>query len=292
MRLGDGELHALVLPYRPAEDHAVAGIVAGLVDEPAAVADAFGGDQGALGIEAVEDVAEALAFLADQAIGGDLQVVEEQLVGLVVDHVGDRLHGQALADGLAQVDEEDRHAFGLALHLGQRRGARQQDHQVGVLDPRDPHLLPVDHIAVALAHGGGLDLGGIGAGGRLGHPHRLQAQLAAGQLRQVEALLRLAAVTQQREHVVHLPVHGAGVAAAAVDFLQDHRGLGQAQTGTAVLLRDHRREPAGVGQGLDEGLGKTALLIDAAPVGGVEFGAEGTYTLADRVQLFAVRIHR
>ena len=95
---------------------------------------------------------------------GNLEVVEEQLVGLVVDHVGDRPHREPLADGLAQVDDEDRHALGLLLHLGQRRGARQQDHQVGVLHARDPDLLAVDDVAVALLHGRGLDLGGVGAG--------------------------------------------------------------------------------------------------------------------------------
>ena len=81
-----------------------------LVDEPVAVADALGGDQRALGVEAVEDVAEALAFLADQVLGGNLEVVEEELVGLVVDHVEDRPHGHAVSDRLAQVDDEDRHA--------------------------------------------------------------------------------------------------------------------------------------------------------------------------------------
>ena len=126
----------------------------------------------------------------------------------------------------------------LLLHLGQRRGARQQDHQVGVLHARDPDLLAVDDVAVALLHRGGLDLGRVGAGGRLGHAHRLQAQLAAGDLRQVALLLRLGAVAQQRAHVVHLAVAGAGVAAGAVDLLHDHRRLGEAQARS-------RRTPAG-----------------------------------------------
>ncbi|MMZ71584.1 hypothetical protein D1872_350420 [compost metagenome] len=53
----------------------------------------------------------------------------------MVDHVGDRLHGQAVANGFAQVNEEDRHAFGFFLYLGQGGGAGQEDHQVGMLDP-------------------------------------------------------------------------------------------------------------------------------------------------------------
>ncbi len=76
--------------------------------------------------------------------------------------------------------------------LGERRGAREQDHQVRMLDARDPDLLAVDDVAVALPHGGGLDLRRVGAGRRLGHGHRLQAQLAARDLRQVAPLLRVA----------------------------------------------------------------------------------------------------
>ena len=209
------------------------------VDEPVAVADAFGGDQRALGVQAVEDVLEALPFLADQVLGRDLEVVEEQLVGLVVDHVGDRPHRQPVADRLAQVDDEDRHAFGLLLHLGERRGARQQDHQVGVLHARDPDLLAVDDVAVALLHRGRLDLRGVGAGGRLGH-----APSTAGAARRSRSSAGTArfcasrAVAQQRAHVVHLAVAGAGVAAGAVDLLHDHRGLGQARGPS-------RRTPAG-----------------------------------------------
>src|SRR5690606_16901755 len=106
VRFGNRELHALVLADRATEHFAVTGVLGGLLDEPAAVTDALGGDQGALGVQTVEDIAETLAFFADQAAGGDFQVVEEQLIGLVVDHVGDRLHGQAVADGFAQVDQE------------------------------------------------------------------------------------------------------------------------------------------------------------------------------------------
>ncbi|MNY57791.1 hypothetical protein D3C86_1940520 [compost metagenome] len=98
-----------------------------------------------------------------------------------------------------------------------------------MLDARDPHFLPVDHVLVALAHGAGLDLGGVGARGRLGDAHRLQAQFSAGQFGQVVAFLRFAAISQQGEHVVHLPVHRAGIAAATVHFFQDHRGFGKAQ---------------------------------------------------------------
>ena len=120
-----------------------------LLDEPVAVADALGGDQDALGVQAVEDVAEALAFLADQVLRRDLQVVDEHLVGLVVHHVADRLDRRcpSLFVSTRKIDMPSR----LLLHLGERRGAREQDHQLRVLQARGPDLLAVDDVAVALA---------------------------------------------------------------------------------------------------------------------------------------------
>ena len=108
---------------------------------------------------------------------------------------------------LADVDQEHREAFGALLHLLDRRGAREQQHQVGVQRARGPHLLAVDDVAVvALLHGAGLELGGVGAGGRLGDAEGLQPQLAARDARQVALLLLGAAVPQQRAHDVHLRV--------------------------------------------------------------------------------------
>ena len=150
-----------------------------------------------------------------------------------------------------------------------------------MLHPRDPDLLAVDDVAVAAAHGGGLDLGGVGAGGGLGHAHRLQAQLAGGDARQVFALLSLGAVPQQGAHVVHLAVAGAGIAAAAVDLFHDDRGLGQAQARAAVFLRDQRRQPAGLGEGAHEGVGVAAFFIDLAEVFGGELGAQVADGFAD-----------
>ena len=77
----------------------------------------LGGDQAALGVHAVEDVAEALAFLADQGVAGDRHVVEEHLAGVVVDHGVDGPDGAAVPLRLAQVDQEDGQALGALLHL-------------------------------------------------------------------------------------------------------------------------------------------------------------------------------
>src|SRR5215210_5077211 len=108
VRAGEGELDALVLPYRAAEDRAFVGAAGGAVHEPAPVADALGGYQDALGVHPVQDVPEPPSLLADQGVRRDAQVLEEELVCLVVDHHPPRLDREAVADGLAQVEEENR----------------------------------------------------------------------------------------------------------------------------------------------------------------------------------------
>ena len=66
VRPRDRKLHALVLADRPVEDDALPGVLRRALDEPAAVANAFGRDQDPLGVQAVEQIPEPLAFFADQ----------------------------------------------------------------------------------------------------------------------------------------------------------------------------------------------------------------------------------
>ena len=106
-----------------------------------AVTDAFLGNQDALGIHPVEDVAQAPALLANQILGRHLEVVEEHLGGVVVDHRLDRPDLDPVAEVLAQIDEEHREPVGAPLDLADRGGPRQQQHQVGVPGARSPHLL-------------------------------------------------------------------------------------------------------------------------------------------------------
>ena len=165
LRIGarDRELDALVLPDRPAEHAALLGVGARLLDEPFGVADAFGADQDALGVHAGEDVAEALAFLADQVRRRHAQVVEEDLGGRVIHHGADRIDLEAVPARL-HVDQEDRETVGALLDLLARRGARQQQHQVGMFGAGGPDLLAVDDIAVvAVTRRGGAQRQRIGA---------------------------------------------------------------------------------------------------------------------------------
>ena len=106
--LGDGELHALVLPNRSVKDFAVLGVAGRLFDEPTGVADAFMGDQDALGVHPVEDVAKTFTFLTNQIVSRNFQVIEEDRGGGVVDHGADRSDLQAIANRLADIDQEHR----------------------------------------------------------------------------------------------------------------------------------------------------------------------------------------
>ena len=171
------------------------------------------------------------------------------------------------------------------LHQLDRRRPGHQQQQIGVLRARDPHLLAAHDVAVAAARGGRFQLRGVGAGRRLGDAERLQAELAAGDLRQVVALLRLGAVPQQRAHGVHLGVARAGVAAAVVDFLEDDRRLADAEAGTAVGLGNQRRQIPGAGQGLDECIGVGAGRVEAAPV----TVRKGRAQVADRLPQILVK---
>jgi len=108
-----------------------------------------------------------------------------------------------------------------------RRGACQQDHQVGIFGAAGPDLLAIDDIAViAVAPGKRLQRGGVGAAGRFGDAERLQPQFAAGDLRQPFRFLLVVAVSQQGAHGVHLGMAAAAIAAGALDLFEDRRRRG------------------------------------------------------------------
>ena len=109
---------------KPAPSSPTSASAGSLVHEPPSVADTLGGDEDALGVHAVEDVAEPHALLADQAVGGNLQIGKEQLIGRMVNHRFDGAHFERAA-GLAQIDQEDREAARLVRQLVVGRGARQ-----------------------------------------------------------------------------------------------------------------------------------------------------------------------
>ncbi len=137
-----------------------------------------------------------------------------------------------------------RESFGALGRLIRRRGARRQQHQVGLRRAAaGPDLVAVDHVAVAVAHGAGLELRGVvGADDQLGHAERLQSQLARRDLRRVRAL---PAARCRGAAAFPLCTSGRDTprrAAARVDGLEDHRRGAQRQPRAAVFLRDERAQ--------------------------------------------------
>src|SRR5262245_56241221 len=87
---------------------------------------------------------------------------------------------------------------------------------------------------------------------------------------------------------------GARVAAGGVDLLEDRARSRQPEACAAVLLRDERRQPAGLGQGADELLG-VAVGLERPPVLPGEVGAEfadGRADLRELGRLLEVHVER
>ena len=66
--LGEGELNTLVGADGTVEDDAVGGVVGGEAEGDVAAGETAGGGDDAFGVEGIEDVAPAFAFLADQIV--------------------------------------------------------------------------------------------------------------------------------------------------------------------------------------------------------------------------------
>ena len=131
----------------------------------------------------------------------------------------------------------------------------------------------------------------VGARVALGHAERLQADLAARELRQPALLLRLGAVPQQRAHRVHLRVARARVAAGGVDLLEDDGRLLEPEAAAAVLGRDQDGEQAGGGHRLDERLG-VAVGLEVAPVRAREVRADRAHRRAQAASRVGVAMLR
>ena len=229
-------MYPLVLADGATEDVALARVIAGLFDEPFGVADTFCRDQNALGIHAGEDVAEALAFLADATFRGNAHVFKKHFAGIVVHHRADRPDGQALIQNRTHVDEKCGESLCLLAHLIARRGTCEQHHQVGMLGAARPNFLAVDDVFIALALGECAQRGRVGAARRLGDAEGLQPKLAGGDLRQVSLLLRRRAVPQDGAHRVKLGMARRAVAAARLYGLEDGGRGGEAEAGAAELF--------------------------------------------------------
>jgi hypothetical protein len=61
---------------------------------------------------------------------------------------------------------------------------------------------------------------------------------------------------------------GARIAARAVDFFQDNRGLGDAEAGSSVFLRDEGGKIAGLGERVYEGFRIFVFSVVFLPISG------------------------
>ena len=102
---GDRELDALVGADGLSEHDPFASVGDRPFDEPARIADAFGGDQHTFRVEAVEHLAKAGPLIADERVGRKMQIADEQRVRLMVDHGLDRSDFYCRA-GLTEIDQE------------------------------------------------------------------------------------------------------------------------------------------------------------------------------------------
>ena len=144
-----------------------------------------------------------------------------------------------------------------------------------------PDFLTIDDVFVALLLREGPQAGGIRAAGRFRHAKGLQAQFAVGDFRQILLLLFRAAMLQDGAHDVHLRVTGSRIAARGVDFFQNRGGSRKRQARAAKFFRDQRRQPAGIGQRLDEFGRVAAAGIKLTPIFAREARAELAHFLTD-----------
>ena len=197
-------------------------------------------------------------------------------------HLFDLMHLDAAA---IEIGVEQAQTFGRTLHLFQRGGSRQQQDLVGDLRGRNPHLGAVDDIAVAFADGAGFELRRVEPGVRLGNR---EAGLLASfdHSRQHAPLLLFSAEHDDRIEAEDIDVYCRSARHAGAGFgdgPHHDRGLGDAETGTAILLGNTNAEPAFRGECRVEIVRKAALAISFEPVRIVEAAADGQDRIADRL---------
>ena len=203
-------------------------------------------------------------------------------------HLLDHAHGDMAA---IEVGVEQAQPMGLALNLVERGGAGQDQDLVGDLGRGYPDLLPRQHIVIAAAIGPDLDGGGVEPGIRLGHG-KASLVLAGDQRRQHAAFLLLGPEHDHRLEPEDIDVDRRRAAHGGAGFrdrLHHQHGLGDAETGSAVLFRHRDPEPASRGQGGMKLMGKIAGAILLQPIGIVELGAELADLIADLLLLRAQR---
>ncbi len=146
--------------------------------------------------------------------------------------------------------------------------------------------MPVDDVAIVLAHSAGGQLRRIRPGVGFRDGERLQPQGAARDRRQIFTFLFFRAMTQKRAHGVHLSVTGSRVSAGSIDFLEDDRRLKHSEACAAIFLRDQDSQVPRRCQRVDEFLRVAKLAILGAPVFVWKAPAERANTITEVVIRF------
>ena len=251
------------------------------VERDLADAARLGREQHALGVEAVEDVAEALVLGADETPALDRQPVVGDLARR--DRVAPDLRDRPDVDVVGiEVGEEEAEAAQAAVLVA---GAGEEQDHLGLECLRRPDLAAGDPpAALAVGLGAGGDPAGVGAGVGLGHPER-DVEVARGgageelRLEPVVAELGDGIEPEDREVQRGAAVHRR---AARGDFVQHDRGVGDPASAAAVLLGQRDADPAAFGHPRVEVPRELVLAVAARPVVVVETRTDAADRLRDQ----------
>ena len=279
-------LNTLVLTNRATKYFALIGITCSAFECRATQAHCFTGNQDALRIQAVQDVAEAFAFFSDAVFHGDAQTVNEHLIGV-----------NALAAQLFDFAD-----FNLAaIHVGVEQAqtfrtlaffdwcrAREQQYFVGHLSRADPDFLAVNDIVVAFTHCTCLEFQRVEPG--IGFCHTEASPVRTCNQRGQPALLLLVGAEHHdgvQAKNIHVDRRGTGQTGTCCRNRMHHeRRFTDAQACTAVRLGHSDTQPARLGQRMVKIIRKTAFLVLAQPVVCIEGRADTLNGVAD---LFLIR---
>ena len=228
------------------------------VRENASSADAehFGGDHRAADVQDAVEHGAALIDFAEHAVRGHLGIVEGDPRRVVRIHHDGALDVDAL--GL-RIDQEQGDALGLLVAAG---GARRHDQHVGHVAIDDEGLCALQLETVA------------GAGGL--QRNRVRTMLwplidreraddrSVGDLRQILALLRLAAGARKRRRREHRGCQERRRHQRVADLLGDNPGLDAAERGAAELFRHQQAGKAHLAESLPEVAGEAVLVLGIA----------------------------
>ena len=282
-------LNALILTDGATENHSLPGICCRATQRVSADANRLSSNQHALGIEAVEDIPESLAFFSNPVFVRDEEVVDKHGIG--INRVAAKLVNAAnLHFRSVQIRVEQRHSRRrMGRILG--RTARQQKDLVRHLPRRRPHLAPRDTVAAITPDRERLDTGGVQPGIGFGHT-KASFLLAPDQGRQKASLLLLGAMHDDgmRSEQVDVDRRCRRLTPTASGHLLHHdRRFGDAEACAAKLLGHGDSQPAIPGHGLMKLDGEAAVGIAFGPILVVEVRADFAHAVLDCELVFTHR---